>query len=115
MASLTGSHEEEWEYAARNGDKEISIRGETPGRRVMPRRSMPASERSNPSELYPAGANRWGVQDLMGNVWDGPRPKHPSIKGNTCNSRAYRIDRCRGGGYVAQRIRLWPLTATGLP
>jgi len=57
--------EEEWEYAARNATKIISIRGATPGR---PTRGYSGIRRRGDAAggTYAQGIDRWGVEDLVG-------------------------------------------------
>jgi len=62
--------EEEWEYAARNGDKDNMYPW---GNIWMPGRA--ATQEAGVGEeqavgTYPQGGNRWGVLDLIGNVWE---------------------------------------------
>jgi formylglycine-generating enzyme required for sulfatase activity len=62
--------EEEWEYSARNGDKEnLYPWGNTwaPGRAATQEAGV---GKEQPVGTYPQGGNRWGVQDLIGNVWE---------------------------------------------
>jgi formylglycine-generating enzyme required for sulfatase activity len=62
--------EEEWEYAARNGDKENLYpwgNAWLPGRAATQEAGV---GKEQPVGTYPQGGNRWGVQDLIGNVWE---------------------------------------------
>jgi formylglycine-generating enzyme required for sulfatase activity/serine/threonine protein kinase len=62
--------EEEWEYAARNGDKENLYpwgNAWAPGRAATQEAGV---GKEQPVGTYPQGGNRWGVQDLIGNVWE---------------------------------------------
>jgi formylglycine-generating enzyme required for sulfatase activity len=59
--------EQQWEYAARNGEQNnLYPWGNTweDGKAVMGKYSAQSVG------SVPAGANKWGVQDLMGNVWE---------------------------------------------
>lgn len=59
--------EEEWEYAARNGDaNNLFPWGDKwePGRAVIEQAAAIAVG------SVPSGANKWGVVDLIGNVWE---------------------------------------------
>jgi len=59
--------EEEWEYAARNGDKEDLYPW---GNAWMEGLAVVNAATPAPVGSYPAGKNRWGVLDLIGNVWE---------------------------------------------
>jgi len=62
--------EEEWEYAARNGDKDNLYPWATPGRpdaRLLRNQGVGATQ---PVGTYAQGIDRWGVEDLVGNVWE---------------------------------------------
>ena len=62
--------EEEWEYAARNGDKDnLYPWGNTwePDRAVTQEAGV---DKEQPVGTYPEGRNQWGVYDLIGNVWE---------------------------------------------
>lgn len=59
--------ERQWEYAARNGaQNDLYPWGNTweDGKAVIGKYS------AQPVGSVPAGANKWGVQDLIGNVWE---------------------------------------------
>src|SRR5437016_5227830 len=74
--------EEEWEYAARNGDKDnLYPWGNTwaAGRAATVETGV---GKEQPVGTYPQGANRWGVQDLIGNVWEWTSSKASVYKGN---------------------------------
>jgi formylglycine-generating enzyme required for sulfatase activity len=74
--------EEEWEYAARNGDKDnLYPWGNTwaAGRAATVEAGV---GKEQPVGTYPQGANRWGVQDLIGNVWEWTSSKASVYKGN---------------------------------
>jgi formylglycine-generating enzyme required for sulfatase activity len=59
--------EEEWEYAARNGDK-----GDTYpwGSEWKDRIAVVKESSAAPVGSRPDGQNKWGVVDLVGNVWE---------------------------------------------
>src|SRR6266550_2441865 len=62
--------EEEWEYAARNGDKDnLYPWGNTwtPGRAATKEAGV---RKEQAVGTYQQGGNAWGVQDLIGNVWE---------------------------------------------
>ena len=74
--------EEEWEYAARNGDKDnLYPWGNTwaLGRAATAEAGV---GKEQPVGTYPLGANRWGVQDLIGNVWEWTSSTASVYKGN---------------------------------
>lgn len=74
--------EEEWEYAARNGDKtNLYPWGNTwqPGRAATQEAGV---TRVQPVGTYSQGANRWGLNDLIGNVWELTSSKASVYKGN---------------------------------
>jgi serine/threonine protein kinase len=61
--------EEEWEYAARNGEQNNFYPwGDSwESKRAV---TVEAAGKEQPVGSYPLGANRWGVLDLLGNVWE---------------------------------------------
>lgn len=73
--------EEEWEYAARNGaDKNLYPWGDRfeEGRAVINRSTTaPETVASKPD-----GANKWGVHDLIGNVWEWTGTEESLYPGN---------------------------------
>ena len=62
--------EEEWEYAARNGDKDNLYpwgNAWAPGRAATKETGV---RKEQAVGTYSQGGNAWGVQDLIGNVWE---------------------------------------------
>jgi eukaryotic-like serine/threonine-protein kinase len=74
--------EEEWEYAARNGSSENLYPW---GDKLDPGHAVIERSAAQPVGSLPAGANKWGVLDLIGNVWEWtssnikPYPKSPAV------------------------------------
>ena len=107
--------EEEWEYAARNGEKDNLYPW---GNSWAPGRAATAEAgvgKEQPVGTYPQGANRWGVLDLIGNVWEWTSSKASVYKGNTLQLPAQYQDWivARGGSYssiqnkVSSTMRDW--------
>lgn len=71
--------EEEWEYAARNGsDNNLYPWGDKwEEDKAVVRRDLVLS----PVGSIPSGANKWGVLDLVGNVWEWTETKASAYKG----------------------------------
>jgi serine/threonine-protein kinase len=93
--------EDEWEYAARNGDKDnLYPWGNTwaVGRAATLEAGV---GKEQPVGTYPQGSNRWGVQDLIGNVWEWTSTKASLYPGNPLKLPAQNKDWivARGGGY----------------
>ncbi len=91
-------NEEEWEYAARNGSKN----------NLFPwgdkfEDEMAVLDRSNGNVLpvgSKKGANQWGVQDLIGNVWEWTSSKagvYPGSQGILKKDGYFMV---RGGGAI---------------
>ncbi len=92
--------EAEWEYAARNGGKN----------NLFPwgdkwEDDMAVVERPNGNQLAVGskrGANQWGVQDLIGNVWEWTSSEptlYPGSKGIEVKTKGYFA--IRGGGAIS--------------
>ena len=74
--------EEQWEYAARNGDKDnLYPWGNTwlGGRAATQEAGVGTPQ---PVGTYPQGIDAWGVQDLVGNVWEWTSSKASLYQGN---------------------------------
>jgi serine/threonine-protein kinase len=91
--------EEEWEYAARNGNKN----------NLFPwgdkwEEDMAVLDRSNGNVLpvgSKKGANQWGVQDLIGNVWEWTSTKatlYPGREGSVLKGDFFMV---RGGAAIS--------------
>jgi eukaryotic-like serine/threonine-protein kinase len=102
--------EEEWEFAARNGDKnELYPWGNAweQGRAIIDEASP------KPVGSLPNGKNRWGVVDLIGNVWEWTSSKaalYPGSRGAVPPEEREMMV-YRGGSY-ATKMRETPATAT---
>src|SRR5438552_3728650 len=102
--------EEEWEYAARNGDKNnLYPWGNTwqSGRAATAESGVGASQ---PVGTYAQGMNAWGGLDLVGNVWEWTSSK-ASLYARTGDDRlAQQKDWIviRGGGYASSAKGAFP-------
>ena len=106
--------EEEWEYAARNGDKN----------NLYPWGNAWLSNRAATQETglgkaqavgsYREGGNQWGIQDLMGNVWELTSSKASVYKGNPAELPPQLKDWIvvRGGSFQSQSKGDRPVSAT---
>jgi formylglycine-generating enzyme required for sulfatase activity/serine/threonine protein kinase len=105
--------EEEWEYAARSGGVYILYPW---GDRWEDNRAVVKEADAKPVGSIPEGANRWGVVDLIGNVWEWTSSKASLYEGN----RAGQIPPAtkewvvaRGGSYSSDpNNREIPISAT---
>lgn len=92
--------EEEWEYAARNGEKnDLYPWGpDWKDNAAVLRDAAPAAVGSRPD-----GKNSWGVLDLIGNAWEWTSSKASVYPGNTAVVPRTMVDwvTIRGGCYVS--------------
>jgi formylglycine-generating enzyme required for sulfatase activity len=100
--------EEEWEYAARNGDKDnLYPWGNTwaPGRAATQEAGV---GKEQPVGTYPQGSNRWGIQDLIGNVWEWTSTRASLYPGSTLKLPEQNKDWivARGGSYGSPANKL---------
>ena len=90
--------EEEWEYAARNGESsDLYPWGKTwKDNQAVLREATPTKVGS-----HPEGNNKWGVSDLIGNVWEWTSSKTSAYPGNRtpipAATRNWNV--IRGGGF----------------
>ncbi|MGH9904669.1 MAG: SUMF1/EgtB/PvdO family nonheme iron enzyme, partial [Pyrinomonadaceae bacterium] len=105
--------EQEWEYAARSGGL---YRLFPWGDRWEDKRAVVKEADAKPVGSFPDGANRWGVVDLIGNVWEWTSSKASLYQGNTAGeipaaTREWVV--ARGGSYSSDpNDRQIPISAT---
>ena len=94
--------EEEWEYAARNGDANNLYSW---GDKWEERRAVLQQSAAKPVGSAPEGADKWGVEDLIGNVWEwtGSEFKaYPGSPGEIIRRNKTPDFVIRGGGFVSK-------------
>jgi formylglycine-generating enzyme required for sulfatase activity len=96
--------EQEWEYAARNGDRNdlYPWGSEWQNNVAVLKEATPS-----PIGSRQAGKNRWGVVDLIGNVWEWTSSKPSVYPGNlgTLAPEGQDWIVIRGGGYLTDPAR----------
>jgi serine/threonine-protein kinase len=100
--------EEEWEYSARNGDRDTLYPW---GNTWLPAHAATKEAgvgKEQPVGSYPQGGNRWGVQDLIGNVWEWTSTKASLYPGSPLNLPPQNKDWivARGGSYSSPANKL---------
>ena len=92
--------EEEWEYAARNG-----AQGDLYPWGPEWKENVAVLKEATPAPVgsRPGGKNRWGVADLIGNVWEWTASKPSAYPGNTAEliSSYENWIAIRGGGWLS--------------
>ncbi len=103
--------EQEWEYAARNGDSSdlYPWGNEWKDNPALLKTATPGKVAS-----YPQGNNKWGVADLIGNVWEWTSSKTSAYPGNRTqiseSSKNWVV--IRGAGYDRDPFdREYPVSA----
>jgi formylglycine-generating enzyme required for sulfatase activity len=102
--------EEEWEFAARSGDQQAFPWGNT----WQDNRAVVKEAAPRPVGSLPDGKNRWGVVDLIGNVWEWTSSQ-ASIYGGVAeipaNTKNWVV--ARGGSYASDPAdRQIPISAS---
>ena len=105
--------EEEWEYAARSGGQYKLYPW---GDRWEDRKAVIKEADAKPVGSFPEGANRWGVLDLIGNVWEWTSSKASLYPGSRvgeipASTKDWVV--VRGGSYSSDpQDRQIPISAT---
>ena len=103
--------EQEWEYAARNGDRSDLFPW---GSNWKENAAVVDQSDAEPVGSRPEGKNRWGVEDLIGNVWEWTSSKlsaYPGSDGIVPEAVRGRII-FRGAGYTSNPAdKAHPLSA----
>ena len=91
--------EDEWEFAARSGGE---FKAFPWGNSWAANRAVVKEAATQPVGSYPDGKNRWGVVDLIGNVWEWTSSKASLYTGTAQIPAAYRDwVVVRGGSYAS--------------
>ncbi len=92
--------EEEWEYAARNGDRNDLFPW---GNEWKDKLAVLNQSTAEPVGSHPDGKNQWGVQDLIGNVWEWTSSKLSAYPNNPGTIPDFKRDwiTYRGAGYLS--------------
>ena len=94
--------EEEWEYAARNGTANNLYPW---GDAWEERRAVLEQSAPKPVGSAAAGADKWGIEDLIGNVWEWTSSEfkaYPGSKGEIVRKNKTPDYVIRGGGFVSK-------------
>jgi formylglycine-generating enzyme required for sulfatase activity len=105
--------EEEWEYAARNGDKDNLYPW---GNDFQEDRAVLGERLPRSVGSLPNGQNRWAIVDLIGNVWEWTSTTVRLYPGNIQNGRPPKDETSfimRGGSYASTKnSKTNPITST---
>lgn len=104
--------EQEWEFAARNGRKKNLYPW---GDRFDPKCAVIDQERNDPKPVGTASCpNDWGVQDLIGNVWEWTSSPPWLYPGNSGEVQPYKEPRfmIRGGSAIFKSTGKFAITST---
>ena len=106
--------EEQWEYTARNGEKDnLYPWGNTwiAGRAATQEAGVGTAQ---PVGTYPQGIDAWGVEDLIGNLWEWTSSKASLYQGNPTNLPPQHKDWMviRGGCYASGTKGDLPVSGT---
>lgn len=93
--------EEEWEYAARNGESADLYPW---GKDWKDQRAVLDDVAPGAVGSHPEGNNTWGVADLIGNAWEWTSSKVSAYPGNSATIPASTKDwiTIRGGGFLSK-------------
>jgi len=93
--------EAEWEYAARNGQQDDLYPW---GKEWKDNMAVLDEQLAGPVNSHPQGNNKWGVSDLIGNVWEWTSSKVSAYPGNKTVIPTSTQDwiTIRGGGFITK-------------
>ena len=103
--------EKEWEYAARNGDKNNLYPW---GNSWQGGNAVFGQRKSEQVGSKPNGKNSWGVLDLIGNVWEWTSSEANLYPGNSAEKKETKEPQymLRGGGFTSEPTGKEAITST---
>ncbi|MCS6873327.1 MAG: SUMF1/EgtB/PvdO family nonheme iron enzyme [Pyrinomonadaceae bacterium] len=101
--------EEEWEYAARNGSENNLYPW---GDRWEQNKAVVETNKPRPVGSMPEGANKWGVLDLIGNVWEWTSSKIKPYPGSPAVFDKPNAFVIRGGCFISKSSGNRAITST---